>query len=64
MAGILAYGVAPAVVGSGILMPIREIIKPEWAQWSSLIVRPEMLFNGEIGRYEGVTVFHEWESEA
>lgn len=28
MAGILAAGVAPAAVGSNILMPIRQIIKP------------------------------------
>lgn len=31
MSGILAAGVAPAVVGSGILMPVRAVVAPEWA---------------------------------
>lgn len=29
MAGILAAGVAPAVIGSGILMPIKKLWTPE-----------------------------------
>jgi hypothetical protein len=29
MAGILATGFAPAVVGSGVLMPVRTIWRPE-----------------------------------
>ncbi len=29
LAGILATGVAPAVVGSGILMPVRRVVTPE-----------------------------------
>ncbi len=27
---ILAAGVAPAVVGSGVLMPVRRVVVPEW----------------------------------
>ncbi len=30
MAGILATSVAPAAIGSGILMPVRKIITPQW----------------------------------
>ena len=35
---ILAAGVAPAVIGSGILMPVRTILVPEAAK---LIISPE-----------------------
>lgn len=30
MAGILATGLAPAVLPSGIIMPVRELWVPEW----------------------------------
>lgn len=30
LASILAAGVAPAAVGSGILMPVRKIVVPRW----------------------------------
>ncbi|MGE4243704.1 twin-arginine translocation signal domain-containing protein [Ramlibacter sp.] len=33
LAGILAAGVAPAAVGSGILMPVRKIVMPGDVLW-------------------------------
>lgn len=30
LAGILASGVAPAAVGSSILMPVRKLVAPQW----------------------------------
>lgn len=46
MAGILAFGVAPAVVGSNILMPIRQIVLPtdeEVFRVLSGILTPQMI---------------------
>lgn len=38
---ILAAGVAPAVVGSGILMPVRAIALPEWG--ISRVAMPDVI---------------------
>jgi hypothetical protein len=35
---ILAAGVAPAVVGSGVLMPIRKLVMPELVVWGENII--------------------------
>lgn len=35
IAGILAAGVAPAAIGSGILMPIRQLWTPPYRPWAS-----------------------------
>jgi hypothetical protein len=56
LASILAAGVAPAAIGSGVLMPIKRIVLPEYLE----IVDPTVnaliyatLYPMEIGRYEG-----------
>jgi len=61
LASILAAGVAPAVIGSGILMPVRKIWTPEWMPWlgsvhtrpTRLLVYPEDLANAQriLNRY-------------
>ena len=45
MAGILAAGVAPAAIGSNILMPVKTLWKPETG-----------LLWGQTGHFEGVRV--------
>lgn len=65
MAGILASGFAPAVVGSGVLMPVRTIVKPvgdvitlddieRIAEWCRDHANP--LFYGEIRRWENIII--------
>lgn len=56
LSSILAAGVAPAAIGSGVLMPIKRIVLPEYLE----IIDPTMdalryatLYPMEIGRYEG-----------
>lgn len=46
MAGILAAGVAPALIPSGILMPVRQLWTPS----------RNPLFAGELGNYGGISV--------
>ena len=46
LAGILALGVAPAVVKASSIMRVRPIVLPGDAEFE--------LFRGEIGRYESV----------
>lgn len=36
MAGILATGIAPAVIGSGILMPVRPPFVGRWYTWGGI----------------------------
>ncbi len=48
IAAILSAGVAPAAIGSGILMPVREIIKPEdsaivYYDWAKGLAMPDYL---------------------
>lgn len=35
---ILAAGVAPAVIGSGVLMPVRKLIMPDLVLWGTSTV--------------------------
>lgn len=49
MAGILAAGFAPAVMPSGIIMPIRK-----------LMVSSQSLFTGDLGIYNCVTITTEY----
>lgn len=44
MASILAAGVAPAFVRSGVLMPVKEIWVPEPHKFFAAVMRP----NGEV----------------
>lgn len=48
MAGILASGFAPSVVGSGVLMPVRKII-----------TSTNPLFVGDRGFYDGL----QWDAD-
>jgi len=48
MAGILAAGFAPAVIGSGVLMPVRKII-----------TSTNPLFGGDRGFYDGL----QWDAD-
>jgi hypothetical protein len=50
LAGILAAGFAPAAIGSGVLMPVRQIVVPE-VLYEDSPLRPGMLgwsFNDTI----------------
>uniref|UniRef100_A0A6M3IXT4 Uncharacterized protein n=1 Tax=viral metagenome TaxID=1070528 RepID=A0A6M3IXT4_9ZZZZ len=47
MAGILASGIAPAAIGSGILMPVRTIWRPD----DEILTYGEIPFQVRVGPY-------------
>lgn len=59
LASILAAGVAPAAIGSGVLMPIKRIVLPAYCEildptMDALSYPSKFLYPMEIGRYENV----------
>jgi hypothetical protein len=58
LASILAAGVAPAAVGSGILMPVRQLIAPTEGivvmGWDMGHGDATDIWRCEVGRYDGV----------
>ena len=60
MAGILAAGCAPAVLPSGIIMPVRKL----WVLGVDMAIGPDATL---IAQYDGllsyVTIFKRWDTE-
>lgn len=55
LAGILGSGLAPAILRSDIIMPVRKIVVPDWHQWCGVDFGADegvVICTMEVGRLE------------
>ena len=57
---ILAAGVAPAFVGSSVLMPVRSILLPTWDNIRTTFLPPHSSLSDPLGQYAWYGVKGMW----